>query len=130
MKSIALTVLLAVAGLRANAQSQLKVEPKELILSLIHICNCALFHIAADVQVAVGPAVCQPVNQPRVSMKAKDDVLVFGEERIVVRIIQAMRVLAARLQLHQIDDIDYADLQIGQMLAKDGNCLLYTSRCV
>ena len=34
MKSIALTVLLAVAGLRANAQSQLKVEPKELILSI------------------------------------------------------------------------------------------------
>jgi hypothetical protein len=34
MKLIALTVLLALAGLRANAQSQLKVEPKELILSI------------------------------------------------------------------------------------------------
>lgn len=34
MKSIALTVLVALAGLPANAQSQLKVEPKELILSI------------------------------------------------------------------------------------------------
>ena len=34
MKLIALTVLLALAGLRVNAQSQLKVEPKELILSI------------------------------------------------------------------------------------------------
>ena len=32
-----------------------------------------------------------------------------------------MRVLAAGLQLHQIDDIDYPDLQIGKMLAQDGN---------
>ncbi len=34
MKSIALTVLLTLAGSLANAQSQLKVEPKELILSV------------------------------------------------------------------------------------------------
>ena len=34
MKLIALTVVLALVGLRANAQSQLKVEPKELILSI------------------------------------------------------------------------------------------------
>ena len=39
----------------------------------------ALFLVAADVQVAVGPAVGQAVDQPRVSMEAKDDVLVFGE---------------------------------------------------
>jgi len=34
MKSLALTLLLALVGLLANAQSQLKVEPKELILSI------------------------------------------------------------------------------------------------
>jgi hypothetical protein len=32
-----------------------------------------------------------------------------------------VRLLALRLQLHQIVDIDHPDLQIGQMLAKDGN---------
>ncbi len=44
----------------------------------------ALFLVAAEVQIAIGPAVGQPVNQPRVSMEAKDDVPVFGEQRIVV----------------------------------------------
>ena len=29
--------------------------------------------------------------------------------------------LRAGLQLHQIDDIDHTDLQLGQMLAKDGD---------
>ena len=54
-------------------------------------------------------------------MKTKDDVLVFGKERIVIRFAQAMRVLALGLQLHQINDIDHPDFQIGQMLAKDRN---------
>ena len=44
----------------------------------------ALFLVAADVQVAVGAAVGQPVDQPGVSMEGKDDVLIFGEERIVI----------------------------------------------
>jgi hypothetical protein len=32
-----------------------------------------------------------------------------------------MWMLALGLQLHQIDDIDHSDFQIGQMLTKDGN---------
>ncbi len=32
-----------------------------------------------------------------------------------------MRVLARRLQLHQIHNIDHPDFQFGQMLAQDGN---------
>src|ERR1700677_1190797 len=81
----------------------------------------ALFLVAADVQVAVGSAVGQPVNEPRVTMKAKDDVLVAREERIVIRFAQSVRVLAGRLELHEIDDIDHADFQVGQMLAENGN---------
>ena len=45
----------------------------------------ALFLVAPDVQVAVGPAVGQPVDQPGVSVEGEDDVLVFREERIVIR---------------------------------------------
>ncbi len=45
----------------------------------------AFFLVAADVQVAVGAAVGQPVDQPGIPMEAKDDVLVFREERIVIR---------------------------------------------
>ena len=54
-------------------------------------------------------------------MEAEDDVLIFGEKRIVIRVAQSVRVLALGLQLHQIDDIDYPDFQIRQMLTKDGN---------
>ena len=54
-------------------------------------------------------------------MEAEDDVLVLGEQRIVVGFAQPVRMLAGGLQLHQIDDIDHPDLQIGQMLAKDRN---------
>ena len=43
-------------------------------------CDRAFFLVAPDVQVLVGAAVGQPVNQRRVAMKAKDDVLVFGEK--------------------------------------------------
>src|ERR1700722_12704193 len=39
----------------------------------------ALFLVAADVEVAVGPAIGQPVDQPWVSVKAKNDVLISGE---------------------------------------------------
>ena len=47
--------------------------------------------------------------------------LIFGEKRIVVRVAQSVQVLAFRLQLHQIDDIDHPDPQIGQMPTKNGN---------
>src|SRR5664280_1614222 len=81
----------------------------------------ALFLVAADMEVAVGPAVGQPVNQPRVSMKAKDNVLVFREERVIIRFAQPVPVLGLWLQFHQIYDIDHPDFQIGQMLAQNGN---------
>jgi hypothetical protein len=54
-------------------------------------------------------------------VEAEDDVLVFREERIVIRFAQPVRVLARRLQLHQIDNIDHADFQLVQMFAKNGN---------
>jgi len=49
-------------------------------------------------------------------MEAEDDVLVFREQGIVVDFIQSMRMLAARLQPHQVDDIDHPDFQLGKML--------------
>ncbi len=44
-----------------------------------------------------------------------------GEELVEIRVAQAVRMLALRLQLHQIDDVDDADLQLRQMLAQDGH---------
>ena len=54
-------------------------------------------------------------------MKAKDDVFVLGEERVVTDLTQPMRVFAGRLQFHQIDNIDHPDFQIWQVLTKDRN---------
>ncbi|SPF44937.1 hypothetical protein SBF1_3160006 [Candidatus Desulfosporosinus infrequens] len=48
-------------------------------------------------QVAVGPVVGQPVYQPGVSMKAKDNGLVFREEQVVINFAQPMWMLRARL---------------------------------
>ena len=48
-----------------------------------HIKSCSnrsFFLVATDVEIAIGAAIGQPVDQPGVSMKAKDDVLVFREE--------------------------------------------------
>ena len=78
----------------------------------------ALFLVAADVDVVVvGAAVCQPVDQPRIGMEGEDDRLVLGEEVVEVHVAQPVRVLGLRLQLHEVDDVDHPDFQIGQMLA-------------
>ncbi len=51
--------------------------------------DCAFFLVAPDVKVTVGSPVGQPMHQPGVAVEAKDDVLVFGEQRIVIRFAQA-----------------------------------------
>ena len=79
----------------------------------------AFLDVAPDVQVAVGSPVGQPVDEPGVSVEAEDDVLVFREQRVVVGLAEAVWVLARRLQLHQIHDVDHPDLQVGQVFAQD-----------
>ena len=90
-----------------------QVEPVQVVLHP-HVKgrrNGALFLVAADVQVAVGPGVGEAVDQPGVSMEAEDDGLVFGEQRIVSRVAQSVRVLALRLELHEIDNVNHPDFQ-------------------
>ena len=54
-----------------------QVEPVQLVLypNVKSRRDRALFHIAPDVQVAVGSAVGQPVDQPGVAVEAEDDML-------------------------------------------------------
>jgi hypothetical protein len=40
----------------------------------------AFFLVTADVEIAIGPAVSQFVNQPRITVEVKNDVLVLGEQ--------------------------------------------------
>src|SRR5208283_1122655 len=63
----------------------------------------------------------QPVDQPRVGMEGEDDRLVPGEYLVEINVAQSVWVLALRLQLHEVHDIDHPDLQAGQMLAHNGD---------
>ena len=81
----------------------------------------AFLLVASDVQIAVGAAVGQAVHQPGVTMKAEDDVLVLGKQRVVIHVAESMWMFRTGLQPHQVDDIDHPNPQIGQMLAKDGH---------
>jgi hypothetical protein len=77
----------------------------------------ALFLIAAHVEVRVASSpVGQAVNEPRIAMERKDDWLVRREEGVEVPIWEAVRMLTFWLQLHEIYDIDNADLQFGSMM--------------
>src|SRR6478752_1248245 len=69
--------------------------------------------------VVVGATVSQAMDQPRVRMKREDDGLVASEEIDEVRIGQSVRMLARRLQPHQVYDIYDTNTQFGQMLAQD-----------
>ena len=64
------------------------------------------FIAISDVQSAAVTAADQAVNHPRVSMNAKDNVFIIREERVVILVGQPLRVLRARPQLHETDDID------------------------
>ena len=78
--------------------------------------------VAAHVKVGViGAAIGQPVNQPRVGVEGEDDRFVGREQGVEFRIAQAVRMLGLRLQLHEVDDIDDPDLEVGQVLPQDGN---------
>src|SRR5215469_7632168 len=84
-----------------------------------HVERCrggALFPVAAHVEVAMTLSpVGQPVNEPRIAVEGEDDRLVGREQRIEIVIRQAVRMLARRLQGHQVYDIDDADLHLGRM---------------
>ena len=65
--------------------------------------------------VMIGPTVRQAMDQRRVAVEGKNDRLVLREDRVVVAIGKAMRVLTCRLQFHQIDDVDDPNLQVLEM---------------
>ena len=61
------------------------------------------------------PAVGQAVDQPRVAVVGEDHRPVGGEQRVELAVGQPVRVLGVGLQPHQVDDVDDADLQLGQI---------------
>ena len=77
-----------------------------------------LLLVAAHVEVRVVRApVGQAVDQPRVAVVGEDDRPARREERVELGIGQPVRMLALRLQAHQVDDVHDAHLQVGQVPA-------------
>src|SRR5438067_2877763 len=83
----------------------------------------AFFLVAADVQVPViRAAVREPVDQPRITVVGEDDRPVWREQGVELLIREAVGMLGVRLQAHEVDDVDDAHLQLGQVLAKQRRC--------
>src|ERR1051326_6188101 len=69
----------------------------------------------------IRPAVRQPVDEPRVTVEREHDRLVFGKKRVELPVAQAVGMFSARLQLHQVDDINHATLELREMGREDRN---------
>src|ERR1051325_2959473 len=52
----------------------------------------------------------------------EDDRLVGREQRVEIAVGEPVRMFLMRLQGHQIDNIDDPDLELRQMLPKEGHC--------
>ena len=79
-----------------------------------------LLLIAAHMNVVVAmSAIRQAVDQPRIAVERENDRLVFCEQRVEVVVVQPVRMLARRLEAHQVDDIDDAHFEFGRVLAEE-----------
>jgi hypothetical protein len=87
--------------------------------------DVALLLVATHVNVVLmRPVVGEPVDQPGVGVEVEDDRPVRGEERLELAIGQPVRMFRIRHQPEQIHHIYEPDLDVGQVLAKQGACSL------
>jgi hypothetical protein len=85
--------------------------------------DVALLLVAADVQQLLARAVVsEAVHEPRVGVESEDDGPVVGEERGVLGVRQAVRVVAVGDQLEQVDDVDEAHFHVREVLAQESGC--------
>ena len=70
----------------------------------------------------VVPAIRQAMNQPWVAVEGENHRDLGGEDGVVILVGQAVRMFALRLQRHQVDDIDEANLQIRNALPEQDDC--------
>ena len=64
-------------------------------------------------------AIGQLMNQRGVAVEREDDGLILGEQRVIIRIAQAVGMLAGGLELHQIHHIDDPHLDLRHILPED-----------
>ena len=85
--------------------------------------DISLFFVASHMQVIV---VCAPVgefmNQPGIAMEIENDRLIGSKQTIEIAIRQTMHMFARGLQPEEINDIDEANLEVGEAVSQNGSC--------
>src|SRR5689334_13379426 len=82
-------------------------------------CGGALFLESANVEVVMpSAAIGQAVNEPGISVIGADHWRVGGEHGIEFAIRNAVRVLAGRLECHEINHVDHSNLDIWKVPAQ------------
>src|SRR5208282_2972546 len=85
--------------------------------------DVALLFVPAHVNVVViRPPIGELVDEPRVSVEIENDGLVFGKQRVKVRIRETVRMLRIGLKPVQVNHVDEPNLKIRKVLAKNGHC--------
>ena len=85
--------------------------------------DVALLLVATDVEeLLTGAVVGQAVDQPRVGVECKDDGPVVCEERGVLSVCQAVRMVSVGDEFEQVDHVDEANLDVGEVLAQQRSC--------
>ena len=100
-----------------------KVESVDLVLNS-HVersCDSTLLVVTANIQISVVSVVQQLVDECRIAMESEYDRLVLSEQSIELSIGQTVRMLALRLQLEQVNNVDESDLDLRHILSHDGN---------
>lgn len=102
-----------------------KVETVNIVLhtNVERRCNGSFFFVTTDVhQTVVVAAVGQLVNKVGIAVEGEDYRFILGEEQVIFRIGQAVRMLGLGLQLEEVNNVDKTYLDLGQFLVEYGNC--------
>src|ERR1700738_4203319 len=79
----------------------------------------SFFLVSADVEIVViGAAIREAVNEPGIAVIGKDDRLVGCEDGVELRVREAVGMFGGRLNGHQVNDIDDADFDVGELLTE------------
>ena len=82
----------------------------------------AFFLVAADVDVVViGAAAGEAVDEGGVAVEGEDNGAVFCEEGIEIVVAESVRMFGGGLEFHEIDDVDDADFEVGEIFSEDGD---------
>src|SRR5579863_1324810 len=116
--------LLEISGLRSQTRYAVHDVAGEVkAVNLIedhHVEGCrrgSLLLISPNMEIGmIRPAIRQAMDQPGITVVGKNDRFILGEEDIKLFVAQSVRMLASRLERHQIDDINNPDLQIRKFM--------------